>query len=207
MFTALQVVGLKRVNLSLIGTEQIEQHHKGWMKKETYYEKDSLWDRVKVFEYWKSSTSGGHECVHQVLSPPAHQINTVFKQNVWATWWHYMKGQGVSKAIAVLVCGPSTSTSSLPQQISGKFGARWSPNSLRDIISRPRIPTLFGPSFGPLFYFKSTSPDHLTWEAIRYPNTVFSFLLISPFVSGKKLIWKAVLLHDLFPRGIQCPLV
>lgn len=48
MFTALQVVGLKRVNLSLIGTEQIEQHHKGWMKKETYYEKDSLWDILGV---------------------------------------------------------------------------------------------------------------------------------------------------------------
>lgn len=56
-------------------------------------------------------------------------------------------------------------------------------------------------------YFIINIHDHLTSGTIRYLNTVFSFLLITLFVSGKKRIWKAVLLHDLFPRGIQCSLV
>ena len=34
-----------------------------------------------------------------------------------------------------------------------------------------------------------------------------AFLLMSPFVSGKKWIWEAVLRHDRVPRGIQCSLV
>ena len=55
----------------------------------------------------------------------------------------------------------------------------------------------------PLSYFIIISHNHFTWQAIMYPVSVFSSLLISPFVSGQKWIWEAVLLHDLFPRGIQ----
>lgn len=55
--------------------------------------------------------------------------------------------------------------------------------------------------------FRCIVLDHFTWSTTGHVNTVCSFLSSSPFVSGNRWIWEAVLRHDRVPRGIQCSLV